>query len=85
MIIVTVQLHSAITGEKQELARMTICNEGDGTPEHGNYIAATFVGRSSADLDRRRVSHMGRVKNYPRKAKHVWNLVARCLQEMSYS
>lgn len=37
MIIVKVELHSALDGSIKELARMKICNTGTGTEEYGNY------------------------------------------------
>jgi hypothetical protein len=50
MIVVKVELWSAITGEKKELARMVIDNIG-GTDQVGNYRARTLIGRSSDALD----------------------------------
>ncbi len=51
MIIVKVELHSAITGQKTELARMMIDNIG-GDLKRGNYRARTFRGRSAEGLDK---------------------------------
>lgn len=84
MIVVSVQLHSAITGEVTELARMRICNDGTGDVAHGNYTGSTFRGRSRDALDRRVVSKSAGVKNFPRQSQHVWNLVARMLGAMRY-
>lgn len=84
MIIVRFELHSAITGHVTELARMRICNTGEGTATKGNYVGETFIGRSREVLDVGRVSKEGRVENYPRQALHVWNLVARMLTSMGY-
>jgi hypothetical protein len=83
MIVVRVELWSAITGKKSELARMHICNVG-GTVKRGNYSARTFHGRSAAYLDKGRVARTGEVKDYPRLAVHVWNLVRRALEAMKY-
>lgn len=83
MIIVRVELWSAITGEKTELARMRICNIG-GTQQIGNYDCATLRGRSSADLDRGTVQRKGRVLGHPRLSQHVWHLVSKALVSMGY-
>lgn len=86
MIVVRVELHSAITHRVTEIARMAICNDGTSVSEtKGNYRAQTFRGRSKVDLDRNVVSKSGELQNYPRKALHVWNLVARMLKTMDYT
>jgi hypothetical protein len=85
MIIVRVELLSAITGQTTELARMEIANTGHGTLARGDYRGRTLKGRSSAALSRGAVSHEGEVLNYPRQQLHVWNLVARMLAAMRYS
>ena len=84
MIVVRVELWSAITGARTELARMHIANDGAGSDRRCNYDGQTFVGRSTAELDKRRVSKRGRVPNWPRHDLHVWNLVARMLEAMGY-
>lgn len=87
MIVVRVELWSARTGQKSELARMHICNDEETTlqnPRRGSYNGESFVGRSSQDLDRKRVSKSGRVTDFPRHDLHVWNLVARMLKAMGY-
>jgi hypothetical protein len=87
MIVVRVELWSARTGQKSELARMHICNDEETTllnHRRGAYNGETFVGRSSQDLDRKRVSKAGRVESFPRLDLHVWNLVARMLVSMGY-
>ncbi len=86
MIIVSVLLVSAQTGEVSELARMRICN--DGTSESlttGDYVGETFIGRSQEALNRFTVSKRGEVKGYPRQRLHVFNLVARMLSSMGYT
>lgn len=85
MIIIRVELWSAITGQVTELARMRISNDGTGGANTGSYDGVTFRGRDRAALDREVPSHTGRVENYPRKSRHVWNLVARMLKQMGYS
>lgn len=84
MIVVRVELHSAVTGKVSELARMHICNIG-GTATKGDYSCTTLRGRSKADLDRRTPQRNGFVRKYPRLAVHVWHLVARSLVAMGYA
>jgi hypothetical protein len=84
MIVVRVELHSAITKKITEIARMTICNAG-GSTERGDYRAETLRGRSREQLDRRISNRIGEVKDYPRNAIHVWHLVARALVAMGYA
>lgn len=83
MIIVRVELHSAITGQVTEIARMGIANVG-GTRERGDYRCETYRGRDKAALGARRSQRLGHVKNYPRLRIHVWHLVARALAAMNY-
>jgi hypothetical protein len=84
MIIVRVELHSAITGEVTEIACMGIANIG-GTATLGDYRAATWRGRSRRALAERLVQRTAEVRKYPRLAIHVWHLVARSLVAMGYA
>jgi hypothetical protein len=84
MIIVRVELHSAITRKVTEIARMKICNTG-GTVERGEYHVATLRGRRTEQLDRGITTREGDVKDYPRQAIHIWHLVARALVAMGYA
>ncbi|WP_407155196.1 hypothetical protein [Bradyrhizobium sp. STM 3557] len=84
MIIIRVELHSAITRKVTELARMRICNIG-GTVDRGDYHVATLRGRSTEQLDRGAVTREGNVRDYPRRAIHVWHLVARALIALGYA
>ncbi|KIZ39056.1 MULTISPECIES: hypothetical protein [Rhodopseudomonas] len=84
MIVVRVELHSAISGKVTEIARMLICNIG-GTNRRGNYQVETLRGRDKEALDRRSVNRKAVVTNYPRLDLHVWHLVARALLNMSYA
>ena len=83
MIVVKVELHSAITGEITQIARMHIANVG-GDRDYGNYSCATFRGRDAAELARFTKQREGRVANHPRLREHVWNLVAHALRGMGY-
>lgn len=87
MIVVRVELHSALTKRRTELARMHIANDGEATltnPRLGDYHGATFVGRDSAALDREHINRRGTVSGWRRHDFHVWNLVRRMLEAMGY-
>ena len=87
MIVVKVELWSAVTGHTTELARMEIANDGDLSRMNitrGDYEARTLKGRSAEQLNRRTTQRQGFVKNWPRLQLHVWNLVATALKEMGY-
>lgn len=92
MIVVRVELWSAISGEKTELARMVIDNVG-GTAAKGNYRCRTLRGRSSEQLDRSlatldvaagSVTRGAIVRDHLRQKLHVWHLVAKALSGMGY-
>lgn len=86
MIVVRVELWSAVTGEKTELARMHISNTGDMLPGGKfNYTGQTFRGRNSAALDKQSVSKRGVVTNWHRDRYHIWNLVRWMLSNMGYN
>lgn len=80
MLVVTVTLHSAVTGEVTELGRMIIANDGTGSYERGNYDAK--VARKGV-TDNRELWHKplrtARVENYPRWSYTIWELVRRAL------
>jgi hypothetical protein len=84
VIVVSVQLDSAISPTRdKELARVLIANEG-GTETLGDYKCVSLRGRGKEQLDRRIVQRRGFVENHPRKAEHVLNLVAKALIKMGY-
>ena len=76
MIIVTIELQSAITGKRSKLGEMYISNDGTGTAERGNYLAHVMRKGSWHKPQRR-----GVVKNYPRASYSVWRLVMRALKD----
>lgn len=85
MIRVRVELCSANDRSVKELARMEIANDGGmRNDEVADYIVRTLRGRSEEQLNRRSVNRSGRVARFPRKALHIWHLVARGLTEMGY-
>lgn len=89
MIVVKVELWSAIDGSKRELARMVVDNIG-GTNQRGDYRCRTLRGRSKAALSKalndipKKVQREGRVIGHARLREHVWNLVAKALAGMGY-
>ena len=88
MIVVRVELHSAVTGQVTELARAIIANTGEGTATVGNYKAWTLFGRDRVALDgaqrTNKMQRAGQVLKYPRQRLHVWHLVADALRGMGY-
>jgi hypothetical protein len=84
MLIVKVELHSAITHQVTEIARMHIINDGTGVADLGNYDVKSLYGRSAEDFKKQRITHQARVLNYPRERLHVWHLVARALERLKY-
>jgi hypothetical protein len=84
MIVVRVELHSAINGRVSEIGRIVIANDGTGSASVGNYRGLAYRGRSRSQLDRRVVTRTGIVRDYPRLRLHVWNLVAKMLASMGY-
>ena len=90
MIVVRVELWSAISGQKTELARMVIDNIG-GDMNLGDYRCRSLRGRSAEALDKAMrkidaggVSREGNVWGHPRLREHVWNLVAKALSGLGY-
>ncbi|MGV3511856.1 MAG: hypothetical protein ACO1OX_07605 [Novosphingobium sp.] len=90
MIVIRVELWSAVSGQKSELARMVIDNIG-GTNHLGDYRCRTLRGRSEEALDRALLTmnstgtqREGRVLGHARLREHVWNLVAKALTGMGY-
>jgi hypothetical protein len=65
MILVKVELHSAITRKVTELTRMSIANDGTGTDTTGNY-----------DVHVARTRRNGKVRGHKRRAHHIGRLVA---------
>lgn len=82
MIVVKVELHSAITGKISLLGKMIIANTGGGTAKRGNYSVAVLK-KTSADKDRPSIEDVlrhGEVLDYPRLSYNVWRLVSRALR-----
>jgi hypothetical protein len=84
MIVVRVELWSARTGRKTELARMHIINDDTGDLKRRNYHVETLRGRSAKAFARPVVQRSVRVTGWPSEALHVWNLVGFALAAMGY-
>jgi hypothetical protein len=86
MIVVKVELHSAITHRVTELARMVIANKGDEpNPKIGNYDVTTIRGRSTEALDEMTSQRKGEVLGHRRLDEHVWFLVGKALKAVKYA
>jgi hypothetical protein len=74
MILVKIELHSAVTGKITEIGRMKIVNIG-GTTTRGNYLAH-IMRRGTLTKPSKTVN----IENYPRLSYSVWELVRRVLE-----
>ncbi len=94
MLVVKVELWSAITGKHTEIARAVIHNVGTNiSGSRGDYEGLTLKGRDEealhkamvkALMEQGPVSKRGEVKNHARRQEHVWVLVAKMLDAMGY-
>lgn len=75
MIVVKIELHSAITGQVTELGRLHVINDGTGTSLRGNYGIEKF-GKRQRFLGR------ARVEDWPRKSYSVFRLLKRALEAL---
>lgn len=90
MLVIRVELHSAITGKISEIARMIVANDSSGTKSMGNYWGVTADGEVEGDhmipaaiVHETRKRDYTEIKGYDRSL-HVWNLVTRMLTAMGY-
>jgi hypothetical protein len=86
MIVVKVELHSAVTKKVSLLYQMIIANDGTNQdPARGNYDVV--VGRKSQKTLRQiwaEGARRGRVEEYPRQSAHMLNLVSRALTALGF-
>lgn len=89
MIVVKVELHSAITGKVETLSSVVISNDGKGSKKLGNYEVLQF--RKSVDPSdpkshwwKRKPVRKGRVKNHPRLSQPVLKLVSKALRSIGH-
>lgn len=80
MIVIKVELHSAITGKVTELGKMHIVNDGSSRdPNIGHYLGGVFRKGSDNQITRR-----SSVQSHRRNDKPIWNLIAKMLINMGY-
>lgn len=84
MIIVKIELHSALTGLATEIGRMKITNRGIrkqpfGTGTLGDYNVV-LMRRGTLDV----VQREGSVLNHPRDVQPVWRLVMKALKSVGF-
>lgn len=85
MIVVKIELHSAITGQIEEIGRMYIANDGTGgMAARGNYDVRVMRQGATEEYESwasvtERAQRRARVENYPRLSLSVWELVRRAL------
>lgn len=84
MIVVRIELHSAVTGKVEEIGQMVISNDGtSANPKRGNYDVR--LGRRGVTDTRQIVNapqRRARVELFPRASFSVWVLVARALKNL---
>lgn len=73
MLVIKIELHSAITGTVTEIGRMHIINNGRGSHTRGEYDVE-IMRRGTRKVQRRAM-----VRDYPRLSYTVWELVRRAL------
>lgn len=81
MLVLKLELHSAITHEISEIGRAIIYNDETGTNEIGNYKAVILEpGNQDMSLDSRLdAPYHGEVKGYYRAEPNVWKLIKQAL------
>jgi hypothetical protein len=75
MLIIKIELHSAVTGQITTIAIGTIVNTGTGNPTLGNYRIEL---RDAAS----RVWKTGHIEGFPRKRLIAWDLLYRALKKL---
>ena len=84
MIVVRIELHSAITGEVSEISRVVIYNKGNGSKTRGNYGCNSYRKGSPLRPLNKNIVRKGEVENHARLSEPVLNLVSKALRSMGY-
>lgn len=90
MLVLKLELHSAITGKVTTLGSMLIANDGSGSTSRGNYFGETYRKGNDSWLklplfrNRPKAVRKGTVAGYPRKTLPVWCLVKQMLDDMGF-
>ena len=82
MLVVKIELWSAVTGAETELGRMYLANDGTARdPAKGNYDVkvARKGSKEYESWNEIKTTRTGRVENYPRLSYNVWRLITRAL------
>jgi len=80
MIVVTVELVSAVTGKTTQLGKMHICNDGvQADPNLGDYTGVVLRKPNFQSVTKR-----GAIKGHRRLQQPIWNLVRKMLANMGY-
>jgi len=75
MLVVRIELHSAVTGEIKTLATGKICNTGTGSPTQGSYRIELHDAAG-------RCWKSGHIEGFPRKRLLAWDLLYRALEKL---
>lgn len=75
MLIIRIELHSAVTGQIRTIATGEIVNTGTGSPTQGNYR----IELRDAAGRRWKKGHVG---GFPRKRLLAWDLLYRALEKL---
>lgn len=75
MLVIRIELHSAVTGRITTIATGKIVNTGTGSSTQGNYRIEL---RDAAG----RVWKRGHIEGFPRKRLLAWDLFYRALQKL---
>lgn len=98
MIVVRMELHSAVTGQVTELGQLVIANTGTGTRTKGNYeVRQSRKGKPFVKLPEGKIDlsaydseaytkpvRGGHVQGHPRLTKPVWNLLYKALVALGH-
>lgn len=86
MIVVKIELHSAVTGQVTELGRMIVANDGtQGNGSVGNYDV--YVGRKGVVDNERLLSkpqRKGKILQHKRHSLSVWVLLKKALDVVGF-
>jgi len=75
MLVIRIELHSAVTGQVTNIATGKIVNTGTGSSTQGNYRIEL---RDAAG----RVWKRGHIEGFPRKRLLAWDLFYRALEKL---
>lgn len=89
MIVVSIDLHSAISGRRTTLARVAIANDGTGSANLGHYEVVSIrkgskASASAALLSGAGVCRRGRVEGHGRRREPILTLLRKALEKMGY-